>query len=144
MDSASNANIAGVPFSFHTVLLEQNRESLGDVALCAHSFTLEGHHNGYQGQDVKVHILRFVKQGRGASNGLETLSEESLDVLPAEIEQLGLKYPRVRFSYSNSFEGKECDCGSMKAVVTCYGEVLDCSALKYGGGDGRFACRERI
>jgi len=137
MNSAYTAYLAGLPISFQTVLMKQNYGCLEEMAkeICS----LER----YTKQQPKWHIMRFVRQGRGALHPEQALSPEQINQLPRIVEFLSGEYG-IRITYSNSFEQRECGCGE-KAVVTCYDEVVPCSALKHGAEtSGQFPCRPRL
>lgn len=137
MNSAYNAYLAGLPLSFQTVLMRQNYGCLEEIAkeICR----LEE----YAKQRPKWHILRFVRQGRGALHPEQALGDDEIEKLPVIARTLSEKY-NIPITYSASFEQEECRC-SEKAVVTCYDEVIQCSALKYGADPrGEFPCRPRL
>ena len=140
MDSADNARTAGIPVSFQTVLMKDNLESLEDIAHAVYCFNNFNHPGEYR---ASWHILRFVKQGRGLDNSDHAVEDKYLGYLARTVARLCKKY-HLNISYSDSFGRHRCTAGELKAVVTCYGEVLPCSALKYGCQEGKFACRNRL
>ena len=149
-DSSDNARWEAIPVSFQTVVMKFNYDNLKEMAKFMHL------HSHITNEATKWHILRFVKQGRGLENKEQALSDEQLEALPELLESF--KTPNmipymqgdsnVKITYSNSFDMETCECGSRKAVVTCYGEVIACSALKYmvekTFSSGKFVCKERL
>lgn len=129
----------GIPrISFQTVAMQDNFNELERICRTLGSM------KGYFKHDVYWHILRYVKQGRGAENKEQALTQEQADGLAEFVESLRKKYG-IQISYTNSFEENKCECGSRKAVVTSHGEVIACSALKKMEKTGKaFPCRERI
>ena len=91
---------------------------------------------------LEWHILKFVKQGRGRINSQEELSKWEASEVPKILEDLQNKYDNISITYSNSFGGDLCECGSKKAVYTCYDEKIPCSALKENCYLGKFACKK--
>lgn len=138
MDSTDNARLAEINYSFESVLLRKNfdkMEEMGWLLDCSARAT---------NRKLKWHILRFVKQGRGEMYKDESLTESEIEDFRKLFEKMKREYHNLDISFSNSFLKDECDCGSRKAVVSVYGEEIPCSALKYGGGKGKFACRKRL
>jgi len=78
------------------------------------------------------------------------LVPQAVTTMPAELVKkvysMSMTYPKLDISFTNSFEQERCDCGSQKAVVTCRGEEIPCSALKNydSSKKGRFPCLERV
>jgi len=140
IDSCENAQRAGIEISYHTVLMKSNFEDLRNIALAVSCSRLE---ITPPDKRYHLHILRFVKQGRGKDNPDQALDEDQLKALPGLAAELEERFG-IRITYTNSFQQKVCDCGSAKAVVTIQGEIIPCSALKHGGGAGKYACRYRI
>ncbi|MEK6960089.1 MAG: radical SAM protein [Nanoarchaeota archaeon] len=140
IDSCENAQRARIPVSYHTVLMKSNFENLTRIALAVSRSRLE-----ITPSDTiyHLHILRFVKQGRGEDNPDQALDEDQLNALPGLAAELEKRF-NIRITYTNSFQQKVCDCGSGKAVVTIQGEIIPCSALKHSGETGKYACRSRI
>jgi MoaA/NifB/PqqE/SkfB family radical SAM enzyme len=138
MDSADNANWVGIPVSFQTVAIQQNYDKLGAMAK-----TMGDLKNGCR-IDLSWHILRFVKQGRGALNANQALTVEQAAELPKKAREWQKQYD-VEITCTHSYDNSRCDCGDEKAVVTITGEEIPCSALKYGSKEkGKFACRKRL
>ena len=134
-----------IPHSYHTVLLSTNFDSLEDIAINIGRFRdiifLQSHYRRLY-CPVNWHLLRFVKQGRGAHHPELALTTQQLEALPGLVEQFRNKF--LNITYSNSFEAKQCDCSTRKAVVLHDGTRIGCSALKYSPKSGRFACQDRI
>jgi MoaA/NifB/PqqE/SkfB family radical SAM enzyme len=136
MDSIDNVIRQRAPYSFQMVLMRANFDGLKDIVStvsCLQRIT------DYCIPDL--HILKFVKQGRGRNIDQE-LTKEQYAVLPELVEALSQKY-NVEMSMSNSFLPEysgRCDCGSKKAVVTYDFKYIPCSALKENPARGEFAC----
>jgi len=136
-DSADNAILVGIPISFHTVVMQDNYSELEEIAKCMHYYseTLR--------KPTSWHLLRFVKQGRGLNNSEQALNEKQVENLPKLIHAF-LKRYNLDITCSDSFAGITCNCKSLKQVITCYGESIPCSALKYGGKEKKFGCKDRL
>jgi hypothetical protein len=146
MTSVMNTVWNKVAHSYHTVVLLNNFNSLGDLAVdIATIRDIVFARGRYKRMDYPVnwHLLRFVKQGRGAENPDLALNPDQLMEFPTLVKYLSNRY-FLQITYTNSFDMKACDCGLRKAVVTSDGTRIDCSALKYGSESGRFACKKRI
>ena len=116
--------------------MRKNFSELKDIAKCMH------YYGETIGKPTPWHWLRLVKQGRGANTN-QTLSQQQLSELPNLIETFSQRY-NIQITHTNSFTRTNCDCQSRKQVVTCHGEVIPCSALKYGAKRGKYACLKRI
>ncbi len=127
-----------IPFSFHFVAMKENFDYLESVVKY-----VSGINSSVDYCNVGLHVLRFIKQGRGKLNSDHALSKCKVRDLIEKVKNLSKKYG-TEVTMSNSFTRKRCDCGSRKAVVTAYGERIFCSALKYGAKQEKFACQERV
>ena len=142
MDSSENANWEGVPIAFQSIIMKHNFSYLRKIAWCVNqvSYCCK--------KSLKLHYLRYVKQGRGKINSDQAPAEEQNAAIPEIMKAISEEFPNVKISYTNSFEAKKCECGTRKAVVTIQGEVIPCSALKYATAEelsvGMFACRGRV
>jgi len=143
-DSVNSTSRAKIPYSFETVLMKENLLKMDEIAKNMSAFGVGKFLNGSEDERMHWHILRFVKQGRGKTHQYQAPSKEDIIKFPGMVEKFRKNYSNLDITYTNSFEQKECDCGSKKAVITCHGEIIPCSALKYGAKKGKFACLERV
>jgi MoaA/NifB/PqqE/SkfB family radical SAM enzyme len=140
-DSIDHVTMAQIPYSFETVLMKENFPKLEEIATNMSAFGIGKMFNGFGEENINWHILKFVKQGRGKLNQNQALNKNQIQTLPNLIKKFKQIYPNINITYSNSFEGKKCDCGSEKAVYTCYDEQIPCSALKNCNYRGKFSCK---
>ncbi|MDD5191530.1 MAG: radical SAM protein [Candidatus Nanoarchaeia archaeon] len=146
--SIDKVTILKIPYSFETVVIKKNFNRLEEIAKMMSLFAFHKWFNTTRLRadeltDTRWHLLKFVKQGRGLENSDLALSYKESKKIPLIAEKLMDKYPALIITCSNSFENKKCDCGSKKAVYTCYNEEIPCSALKNSIYRGRFSCRFR-
>lgn len=134
METVKDTKKAQIPFSFETVVMWG--VDLLDIAMQLDFIA--------KGKPLNWHLLRFVKQGRGKTNEEKAIPDDYAAYIPTMVKGFRQEFRNLNITYSNSFERNACDCGSEKAVVTCYGEHIPCSALKYSSRTGKFACSDRL
>lgn len=126
IDSYDLTTLTNIKSSFQTVLTTENYHFLEQMAK----------EFGYFGKPIHWHILRLVQQGR-AKDRSDLYIEPDLEKISKDLMS---RYNLI-ITYTNAFSKKKCDCGSEKMAITCYGEIISCSALKYGNkSKGKFAC----
>ena len=153
LDSTEPVQELNIPFSFHTVLMKSNIDSIPDIL---RDVALFGYHHGRCVRLMHLHLLRFVKQGRGKKNDKEALEpkdfqrvqkmiddfQETIDSGQHFLFQPG-KY--IYVTQTNSIHSSGCDCGTAKSVVTYDKEEIPCSAMKrFKGVPKPFMCRHRL
>lgn len=148
-DTTDNCREVGIFYSYQCVLMRSNFDNLKEIFL---SMMCDMKSRGAS----HLHLLRYVKQGRGAQHGDEVLTEDQLARLPGLIREYsdlvasgwgGMFEPvaGLKVTQTNSFDMQGCDCEVAKAVVTASKEEIPCSALKKcGGSKEAFACKYRI
>jgi len=128
--SVNTTNELKIPFSFQTVAMKTTLDSLEDIVKYARKF------------GSNLHILRFIKQGRGEVNPDYSLNKEEISKLIKLSENLGREY-FVNITPGCSLKEKECTAGKGKFAIAINGDRIYCSALKYNAKHKKFACRER-
>lgn len=147
MDSVEQCAINNIPFSFQTVILQENinklEEITRDVGMLNKLYWAKI--EKWKLPKIWMHFLRFIKQWRWLENDLVPVSSEAIWILPDEFKELSKKY-NVEITYSSNIEMDSCDCGSKKMVITADKNVISCSALKGTKikETWKFPCKSRL
>ena len=147
MDSVEQCAINNIPFSFQTVILQENvwkiEEIVRDISQLNRLYAAKI--EKWKLPKIQAHFLRFVKQWRWLENDLVPVSSETIWVLPVEFENLSRRY-NVDITYSSNIEMDRCDCGNKKMVITADKDIISCSALKWDKNieNWAFACKSRL
>jgi len=128
--SVNTTNELKIPFSFQTVAMKTTLDSLEDIVKHARKF------------GSNLHLLRFIKQGRGETNSNYSLNKKEISELIKLSENLGREY-FVNITLGCSLKEKECTVGKGKFAIAVNGDRIYCSALKYNNKNKKFACKER-
>lgn len=146
MDSVELCALSNIPFSFQTVILQENvgkiEEIVRDIAMLNRLYASKI--ESWKIPKISLHFLRFIKQWRWLENELEPVSSETIWILPFQFADLSKKY-NIEISYSSNIEMDSCDCGNKKMVICADKKVIACSALKWAESEsGKFACKTRL
>jgi len=93
-DTIDNATLAKIPYSFETVLMQENFSKLEEIADNISKLGKIKMINGFGDENINWHILRFVKQGRGKINSTQALNIGQIGEFPSLIRHVGEKYPK--------------------------------------------------
>jgi len=125
-----------IPFSFQTVVMKMNKNEIKNIV--GYISRLK---NRVDFCNPKLHILRFIKQGRGKENQQFAISGNDIKELIKRSREIPQK--DIKITFGCSFKEEGCIQGTGKAAVTIQREKITCSALKYSSKQKIFACKER-